>query len=71
MAEGLRDHQESNESEVCDDVSAIKKKLSTYLAAVNGTSVDADKLEWWKNHAVQLPFCSTGCRATLCFNLLL
>ena len=40
-------------------------KLSTYLAAANGTSVDADKLEWWKNHAVQLPFWSTGCRAIL------
>ena len=27
--------------------------------------MDADKLEWWKNHAVQLPFWSTGCRAIL------
>ena len=23
------------------------------------------ELEWWKNHAVQLPFWSTGCRAIL------
>ena len=43
----------------------LKKELSTYLAAANGTSVDADKLEWWKNHAVQLPFWSTGCRVIL------
>ena len=35
------------------------------LAAANGTSVDADKLEWWKNHAVQLPFWYTGWRAIL------
>ena len=27
--------------------------------------MDADKLEWWKNHAVQLPFWSTGCRVIL------
>ena len=41
----------------------LKKELSTYLAAANATLVDADKLEWWKNHAVQLPFWSTGCQA--------
>ena len=35
------------------------------LAAANETSVDADKLEWWKNHAVQQPFWCTGCRAIL------
>ena len=27
--------------------------------------MDADKLEMWKNHAVQLQFWSTGCRAIL------
>ena len=27
--------------------------------------MELDKLEWWKNHAVQLPFWSTGCRAIL------
>ena len=27
--------------------------------------MDADNLEWWKNHVVQLPFWSTGCRAIL------
>ena len=46
-------------------IADLKKELSTYLAAANGTSVDADKLEWWKNYAVQLPFWSTGCRAIL------
>ena len=45
-------------------IADLKKELSTYLAAANGTSVDAEKL-WWKNHAVQLPFWSTGCRAIL------
>ena len=46
-------------------IADLKKELSTYLAAANETSVDADKLEWWKNHTVQLPFGSTGCRAIL------
>ena len=46
-------------------IADLKKELSTYLAAANGTSVGAYKLEWWKNHAVQLPFWSTGCRAIL------
>ena len=31
--------------------------------------MDADKLEWWKNHAVQLPFWSTCCRAILLLQL--
>ena len=46
--------------------SQVRPKEGTLnFAAANGTSVDADKLEWWKNHAVQLPFWSTGCQAIL------
>ena len=31
MAEGLRDHQESNESEVCDDVIDVPNPISSLL----------------------------------------
>ena len=35
------------------------------MAIADGTSADANKLEWWKNHASEVPKWSSGCRAIL------
>ena len=51
--------------------SAIIADLKKELSAANGTSVDADKLECWKNHSVQLPFGLLVIRPFFYFNLLL
>ena len=31
MAEGLRDHQESNESEICDDIIDVPNAIPSFL----------------------------------------
>ena len=48
-----------------DIIDELKHELPTYMAIVDGTSADANKLEWWKNHASKVPKWSRGCRAIL------
>ena len=46
-------------------IDELKHELPTYMAIADGTSADANKLEWWKNHASEVPKWSSGCRAIL------
>ena len=50
-----------------DIMDELKHELPTYMAIADGTSAVTDKLEWWKNHASELPKWSSGCRAILLF----
>ena len=38
-----------------DIMDELKHELPTYMAIADGTSAVTDKLEWWKNHASELP----------------
>ena len=35
------------------------------MALVDGVSVNASKLDWWKNHCSELPWWYSACRAML------
>ena len=48
-----------------DIIDELKHELPTYMAIADGTSADANKLEWWKNHASEVPKWSSVCRAIL------
>ena len=39
--------------------------VPTYMAIADGTSAGANKLEWWKNHASEVPKWYSSCRAIL------
>ena len=45
MAEGLRDHQESNESEVCDDVIDVPNPIPSLLDKLNPCTSDLQERE--------------------------
>ena len=42
----------------------IEKEFPSYIATTTGIAVDINILEWWSRHENQLPFWSSGCRAT-------
>ena len=36
-------------------IDGLKTELPKYLATVNDISVDINKIDWWRRHAVELP----------------
>ena len=65
LSEANDDSEEELDSEVGSNASVDVHELPTYMAIADGTSADANKLEWWKNHASEVPKWSSGCRAIL------
>ena len=51
-----------------DRLEELKRELPLlplYMAKADGVSPELDKLEWWKNHQLELPNWSRACKTAL------
>ena len=46
-------------------IDGLKTELPKYLATVNDISVDINKIDWWRRHAVELPLWASACKSVL------
>ena len=48
-----------------DRLGELKRELPLCMAKADGVSPELDKLEWWKNHQLELPNWSIACKTAL------
>ncbi len=48
-----------------EKIAQLKQELPLYMGITDGISADVNKLEWWKNHEIDLPKWSNACRSVL------